>query len=29
MNRGGPEAASPLHRFALAVTKWIGLEVAN
>jgi hypothetical protein len=26
---GGLEAASPLHRFALAVTKWIGLEAAN
>jgi predicted phage terminase large subunit-like protein len=25
---GGSEAASPLHRFALAVTKRIGLEVA-
>ena len=23
------EAASPLHQFTLAVTKWIGLEVAN
>ena len=26
---GGLEAASPLHRFALAVTNWIGLKVAN
>jgi hypothetical protein len=26
---GWPDAVSPLHRFALAVTKWIGLEVAN
>ena len=26
---GGHDATSPLHRFALAVAKWIGLGVAN
>jgi hypothetical protein len=26
---GGREASSPLHRFTLAVTKWIGLKASN
>ena len=26
---GGSKAASPSHRFALAIAQWIGLEVAN